>query len=107
MARPAVASRSATEKTFSWNENPAARLAQFGEQGFHFGARMLVALLCRFRNALPEHPPGILGSRFPSQHLRVHQIRGNIVWITLVERAKVRVRGGRVAGIGAIDGQSV
>ena len=83
------------------------RSAEFGEEGFQFGAGVLVDFFCGGGDAVRKDLPGFSSAGFAVEELGIHQIRGHVVGVVFEESSKMRVGGHGIAGVHAFHGEPV
>ena len=83
------------------------RSGKFGEEGFHFGAGVFIALFDGGDDAVCKHLLCFFDALLADQELAVHEIGGDVVGVTLEERAEMEAGGGGVAVVHALQGKAV
>jgi len=77
------------------------------QEGFHFGAGVLVAFFCGGGYAGGEDLLGFGETGFAGEELAVHEIGRDVIGVTLEEGAEMGVGGCGVAAIHALHGEAV
>jgi len=80
------------------------RLAEIGEEGFHFGASVLVTFFGGSGNAVRKNLLGLGGAGFVGEELAVHQVGGDVIGVVIEEGAEMGVGCGGVAAVHALHG---
>src|SRR6266567_3910281 len=83
------------------------RSGEFGEEGFHFGAGVLIALFDGGGDAVCKHLLCFFDALLADQELAVHEIGGDVVGVAFEERTEVEAGGGGVAVVHALEGEAV